>query len=187
MKNILTDHITIKLGYSIIGFNSLFFLSACNHTSRREGKDAERYNIVYIMTDDHTAQMMSCYDKRHIHTPNLDRIAADGVRFTSSFVANSLSGPSRACMLTGKHSHTNGFTDNTTCVFDSSQQTMPKLLKAAPSCCNRPDTKRPSSANGISKVYRQDLPSGRFYQDKETITIRTSSPWTTIPYKRKVI
>lgn len=56
MKNILTDHITIKLGYSIIGFNSLFFLSACNHTSRREGKDAERYNIVYIMTDDHTAQ-----------------------------------------------------------------------------------------------------------------------------------
>lgn len=131
MKNILTDHITIKLGYSIIGFNSLFFLSACNHTSRREGKDAERYNIVYIMTDDHTAQMMSCYDKRHIHTPNLDRIAADGVRFTSSFVANSLSGPSRACMLTGKHSHANGFTDNTTCVFDSSQQTMPKLLKAA--------------------------------------------------------
>ena len=131
MKNILTDHITIKLGYSIIGFNSLFFLSACNHTSRREGKDAERYNIVYIMNDDHTAQMMSCYDKRHIHTPNLDRIAADGVRFTSSFVANSLSGPSRACMLTGKHSHANGFTDNTTCVFDSSQQTMPKLLKAA--------------------------------------------------------
>ena len=70
-------------------------------------------NIVYIMTDDHTAQMMSCYDRRHIATPNLDRIAADGVRFTESFVANSLSGPSRACMLTGKHSHTNGFRSNT--------------------------------------------------------------------------
>ena len=88
-------------------------------------------NIVYIMTDDHTAQMMSCYDTRFANTPNLDRIAADGVRFTNSFVANSLSGPSRACMLTGKHSHTNGFTDNTTCVFNGDQQTFPKLLQTA--------------------------------------------------------
>ncbi len=88
-------------------------------------------NIVYIMTDDHTAQMMSCYDKRFVETPNLDRIAADGVRFTNSFVANSLSGPSRACMLTGKHSHANGFTHNVNAVFDGSQQTMPKLLQKA--------------------------------------------------------
>lgn len=90
-----------------------------------------RYNIVYIMTDDHTAQMMSCYDKRYVETPNLDRIANDGVRFTRSFVANSLSGPSRACMLTGKHSHKNGFTNNEHGVFDGSQQTMPKLLQKA--------------------------------------------------------
>ncbi len=88
-------------------------------------------NIVYIMTDDHTAQMMSCYDTRFAHTPNLDRIAADGVRFTESYVANSLSGPSRACMLTGKHSHANGFTDNTTCVFDGDQPTFPKYLQKA--------------------------------------------------------
>ena len=51
--------------------------------------------------------------------------------FTQSFVANSLSGPSRACMLTGKHSHKNGFTNNEHGVFDGSQQTMPKLLRAA--------------------------------------------------------
>lgn len=88
-------------------------------------------NIVFIMTDDHTAQMMSCYDTRHVHTPNLDRIAEDGVRFTNSFVANSLSGPSRACLLTGKHSCGNGFYDNSTCVFDFSQQTFPKLLQEA--------------------------------------------------------
>lgn len=91
----------------------------------------KQLNIVYIMTDDHTAQMMSCYDTRYAHTPNLDRIAADGVRFTNSFVANSLSGPSRACMLTGKHSHKNGFTDNTTCVFDASQPTFTKHLQNA--------------------------------------------------------
>lgn len=89
------------------------------------------YNIVYIMTDDHTAQMMSCYDSTNVHTPNLDRIAADGVRFTNSFVANSLSGPSRACMITGKHSHKNGFTNNEHGIFDGSQQTMPKLLQQA--------------------------------------------------------
>ena len=94
-------------------------------------QQAERPNIVFIMTDDHTAQMMSCYDRRYIETPNLDRIANDGLRFTNSFVANSLSGPSRACLLTGKHSHKNGFTDNTTCVFDASQQTFPALLRQA--------------------------------------------------------
>lgn len=91
----------------------------------------QRYNIVYIMTDDHTAQMMSCYDKRNMITPNLDRIAHEGVRFTNSFVANSLSGPSRACMLTGKHSCANKFYDNSTCVFNNAQQTFPKLLQQA--------------------------------------------------------
>lgn len=89
------------------------------------------YNIVYIMTDDHTAQMMSCYDNTHVSTPNLDRVAADGVKFVNSYVANSLSGPSRACMLTGKHSHKNGFTNNEHGIFDGSQQTMPKLLQQA--------------------------------------------------------
>ena len=91
----------------------------------------QRYNIVYIMTDDHTAQMMSCYDNRFVETPNLDRIANDGVRFVNSYVANPLSGPSRACMLTGKHSHKNGFTNNEHGIFDGSQQTMPKLMQQA--------------------------------------------------------
>ena len=104
-------------------------LSAC--TGSRTAGQRQPLNIVYIMTDDHTAQMMSCYDQRYIETPNLDRIAAAGVRFTQSFVANSLSGPSRACMLTGKHSCANKFYDNTTCVFDSAQQTFPKLLRQA--------------------------------------------------------
>ena len=93
-------------------------LASCSNADEPQGP----YNIVYIMTDDHTAQMMSCYDRRYIETPNLDRIARDGVRFTNSFVANSLSGPSRACMLTGKHSSENRFFDNSTCVFDAEQK-----------------------------------------------------------------
>lgn len=110
-------------------------IAACSLASCQSGNKAAEekpLNIVYIMTDDHTAQMMSCYDTRYASTPNLDRIAADGVRFTNSFVANSLSGPSRACMLTGKHSHKNGFTDNTLCgAFDNTQPTFPKYLQGA--------------------------------------------------------
>ena len=103
-------------------------LSACQNDKQETRMP---FNIVYIMTDDHTAQMMSCYDTRYAHTPNLDRIARDGVLFSNSFVANSLSGPSRACLVTGKHSHKNGFFDNTNCVFDNTQQTFPKLLQKA--------------------------------------------------------
>ena len=111
---------------------ALSLLSIPLALSAQESADKQqRPNIVYIMTDDHTAQMMSAYDSRNISTPNLDRIAADGVRFTNSFVANSLSGPSRACMLTGKHSHVNGFRSNETDVFDGSQPTFPKYLQKA--------------------------------------------------------
>lgn len=120
-------HTDLKLLYPFAGFAAFAAVTSC----QQEKEKVKPLNIVYIMTDDHTAQMMSCYDTRYIETPNLDRIAKDGVRFTNSFVANSLSGPSRACMVTGKHSHANGFTDNTTCVFDSSQQTMPKLMQKA--------------------------------------------------------
>ena len=87
-------------------------------------------NVVYIMCDDHSYQTISAYDGRFMRTPNIDRLANEGTRFTNSFVANSLSGPSRACMLTGKHSHKNGFTNNEHGVFDGSQQTLPKLLRA---------------------------------------------------------
>lgn len=92
------------LFYSLTGTAALLSVASCSQ--KKEKEDVKKpYNIVYIMTDDHTAQMMSCYDTRFIRTPNLDRIANDGVRFTNSFVTNSLSGPSRACMFTGKFSH----------------------------------------------------------------------------------
>ncbi|MGL4292341.1 MAG: sulfatase family protein [Bacteroidales bacterium] len=117
--------------YSTLSVGSLLTLSLLSGCQSQSKEQTKPLNILFIMTDDHTSQMMSCYDKRHVETPNLDRIAENGVRFTRSFVANSISGPSRACMLTGKHSHANGFIDNTTCVFDSSQQTFPKLLRKA--------------------------------------------------------
>lgn len=87
-------------------------------------------NIIYIMTDDHSYQTMSAYDSRFISTPNLDRIAKEGILFENSFVANSISGPSRACLMTGKHSHANGFMNNSH-KFDSTQLTFPRLLRQA--------------------------------------------------------
>ena len=83
-----------------------------------------------MMTDDHTTQAMSCYGGRLIQTPNMDRIANEGIRMDNCYAVNALSGPSRACILTGKFSHMNGFTDNAS-TFDGSQQTFPKLLQAA--------------------------------------------------------
>ena len=87
-------------------------------------------NIIYIMSDDHTEQMISAYNQRFASTPHIDRLAKEGVLFTRSFVANSISGPSRACLLTGKHSHKNGKITNHN-HFDGNQQTMPKLMQAA--------------------------------------------------------
>ncbi len=87
-------------------------------------------NILFIMSDDHTRQAMSCYGSKINKTPNLDRIAAEGMRFDNCFVTNSICAPSRAVILTGKFSHINGVTDNRR-HFDGSQQTFPKLLQQA--------------------------------------------------------
>ena len=120
------NKLTSNLLYSLTGAAALTSLSSCK--ANKEAETQKPMNIVYIMSDDHSYQTISAYDQRYIHTPNIDRLAHEGVRFTNSFVANSISGPSRACMLTGKHSHANGFIDNST-TFDSSQQTFPKILR----------------------------------------------------------
>src|SRR5919107_524164 len=71
-----------------------------------------RPNIVFIMTDDHAQAALSSYGNRILKTPNLDRIGAEGVRFTEAFVTNSLCLPSRATYLTGLYSHTHGLMTN---------------------------------------------------------------------------
>jgi arylsulfatase A-like enzyme len=92
---------------------------------------AEQPNILYIMSDDHGYQAVSAYGAGINQTPNIDRIATEGVRFDKCYVTNSLCGPSRACILTGKYNHKNGFYDNQGRKFDGSQVTFPKLLRSA--------------------------------------------------------
>jgi arylsulfatase A-like enzyme/lysophospholipase L1-like esterase len=94
------------------------------------GPNASRPNIVFIFSDDHAPQAIGAYGSKINQTPNLDRIAKEGAIFRNSFCANSICGPSRACILTGKHSHINGFLRNGN-RFDGSQVTFPKLLQTA--------------------------------------------------------
>jgi arylsulfatase A-like enzyme len=88
----------------------------------------QRPNVIYIMSDDHDADAISAYNKKLTSTPNIDRIAAEGILFNKCFVGNSICSPARATLLTGQHSHKNGVKDNFT-RFDSSKITMPKLLQ----------------------------------------------------------
>jgi len=90
-------------------------------------------NIVFIFSDDHAYQAVSAYGHplKLLETPNLDRIAKQGMRFDRCLVPNSICGPSRACVLTGKYNHANGFYNNSNSRFDGSQFTFPKLLQKA--------------------------------------------------------
>ena len=93
--------------------------------------NSKRPNILYIMSDDHTTNAISCYGgmlKDIMPTPNIDRIASEGVRLNNCFVTNSICTPSRAVILTGKYSHNNGvhtLHDD----FDRDQQNVAKLLQ----------------------------------------------------------
>ena len=108
------------------------FLSGCGAAGERAPAPlpSARPNILFIFTDDHAAHAISAYGSKINKTPNLDRIAKEGMIFRNCFVTNSICAPSRAVILTGKHSHLNGQIDNRV-TFDGSQQTFPKLLRKA--------------------------------------------------------
>ncbi len=91
---------------------------------------AAQPNILFIFTDDHAYQSISCYGSRINQTPNIDRIAREGMRFDRCYVTNTICGPMRAVIQTGKYSHLNGFCCNGN-KFDGTQQTFPKLLQKA--------------------------------------------------------
>ncbi|MEJ7736810.1 MAG: sulfatase [Chitinophagaceae bacterium] len=88
-----------------------------------------RPNILIIVSDDHAYQAVSAYGGTLMQTPNIDRIAKEGALFKKAYVTNSICGPSRAVILTGKYSHKNGFKDNENSRFDGSQNTFVKELR----------------------------------------------------------
>ena len=119
-KGMMVKHILLR---------SLFFVVLASSLSAAEN----RPNIVFIFTDDHAPHAIGAYDgwlKEVNPTPNIDQLAAQGMLFTNSFCTNSICGPSRAVIQTGKHSHKNGFRNNGD-KFNWAQQTFPKLLQSA--------------------------------------------------------
>ena len=105
----------------------LSMVTSCKQ-SRTKQTDAARPNIILIMADDHAYQAISAYSDHLIETPNIDRIASEGMLFSNACVTNSICAPSRAVIFTGKHSHLNGKIDNRF-PFDTTQVTFPQLLQ----------------------------------------------------------
>jgi arylsulfatase A-like enzyme len=101
-------------------------------------QEKERPNILFIFSDDHATHAIGAYGQKHnnpelqqyVKTPHLDQLAEQGMLFTNVFCGNSICGPSRATILTGKHSHLNGVLINNDTIFNGAQQTFPKLLQA---------------------------------------------------------
>ena len=114
---------SLVLGLSLLAIRLVFSQASF-------GQASSRPNIVFIFTDDHCQQALSAYDPSRMTTPNMDRIADQGMKFNRCYVTNAICGPSRAVIQTGKHSHLNGFMVNGI-IFDGNQQTFPKLLQKA--------------------------------------------------------
>ncbi len=111
------------VGVVLLGWNTAIAAAV-------DDQGREKPNIIFIMSDDHAYQAVSAYGSELIETPHIDRLAKEGVRFDNASVTNSICAPSRATILTGKHSHLNGKIDNSA-PFDDSQMTFPQLLKKA--------------------------------------------------------
>ena len=108
----------------------LLLLVSCAGSPQQREVEATTPNILFIFTDDHASHAIGAYGSRFPgdNTPNLDQLAAEGMRFSRCAVTNSICAPSRAVILTGKHSHLNGVLTNAE-RFDGAQMTFPKLLQ----------------------------------------------------------
>ncbi|RKD91831.1 sulfatase family protein [Mangrovibacterium diazotrophicum] len=118
----MTKNITSLLSLML----AVILVSSCSAPKKAENKQP---NIIYIMSDDHAYQAISSYGYGLNETPNIDRLADEGALFTRACVTNSLCAPSRAVLLTGKHSFINGKVDNVH-AFNWDQDNFPKLLQA---------------------------------------------------------
>jgi hypothetical protein len=113
--------------------NFLFLLITTCWEGSLSSKQVSSPNILFVFTDDHAPHAIGAYNgwlKSVNPTPTIDQLAKEGMLFVNSFCTNSICGPSRAVIQTGKHSHKNGFMNNGN-TFDWNQQTFPKLLQKA--------------------------------------------------------
>ena len=116
--------------WNIFALISCLLIFASCDNKKASSQLSDRPNIIFIMSDDHAYQAISAYSDKLIQTPNIDRIANEGMLFTNACVTNSICAPSRATILTGKHNHLNGKIDNIM-PFDTNNITFPQLFQNA--------------------------------------------------------
>jgi arylsulfatase A-like enzyme len=114
----------MKINFRLLLIISIIYFSPALYAQQNN----QRPNILIIFSDDHAYQATSAYGNKLIFTPNIDRIAKEGVLLTNNFVTNSICGPSRATLLTGKYSHINGYKLNEK-KFNFDQEIFPALLQ----------------------------------------------------------
>src|SRR5699024_6213758 len=116
----------LVLGLVLISFE---LSQAQSEQKKLISEESSPPNIIFMMSDDHGYQAISAYGYGLNETPNIDRLADEGIMFTRSTVTNSLCAPSRAVILTGKHSHINGKIDIARSSYDWDQNNFMKILK----------------------------------------------------------
>ncbi|MDB2463086.1 sulfatase [Algibacter sp.] len=136
----------------------LFALVLCNSCKKEvkteeQAEQPKQPNIIFIMSDDHAYQAISAYGHGLNNTPNIDRIAKEGAIFNKGFVNNSICAPSRAAMLTGKHSFKNGKVDNLQ-PFNWDQDNFAKALQ-----------KNGYQTALVGKIHLDGLPQGFDYSN----------------------
>ena len=129
-KTNFKNQFIFSINQLVISILILFFASCKNPKGETQKRSIEKPNIIFIMADDHAYQAISAYSDKLLKTPNIDRIANEGLLFTNACVTNSICAPSRATILTGKHTHINGKIDNRM-PFDTTQVTFPQLFQNA--------------------------------------------------------
>ncbi len=169
MKKILsTTKLSVLCG-QVIGV--IFFGMCCDlHAA------SSRPNILFIMSDDHTSQAISAYGGMLANvcpTPNIDRLAKEGMLFTNCFVTNSICTPSRAAIFTGKYSHKNGVYRFT--ALDQTQPTLPKIMQQAGYHTSLIG-KYHLYSNPVGLDYFSILPGQGDYHDPEFIRIGDEHP-----------
>jgi len=132
---------------------SVLFILCLTACTNKKVQDTTPPNIIFIMSDDHAYQAISAYDHGLNHTPNIDRIANEGALFSRAYVTNSICAPSRAVMLTGKHSFVNGKVDNHQ-PFNWDQDNFAKQLQLSG-----------YQTAMIGKIHLQGLPQGFDYSN----------------------
>ncbi|WP_316791250.1 sulfatase [Pedobacter frigoris] len=113
--------------FAFIGLSSVLVLTKLFGVNKRNEPIPQKPNIIFIISDDHAYQAIGAYGNKIAQTPNIDRLVKEGAILNNQLVTNSICGPSRACFLTGKYSHINGYKSNDG-KFDVKQQMLSGLL-----------------------------------------------------------